>query len=286
MIPRLLSAFILIFWLATTGLLVRSIWFGEETRFEPVDPSEALGTFFKWNETSTLTIVENGQKIGQMVVSGFEGRDPRTGDFARGLSTQGTLDGRAESAGEGGESLVGTSWRLTADFGQAVELEHFDLKLRIPQQELDVRLALEGDPPSVHAQVMAGEMVIYESGSPSAETLPGAAKKAGAPASSAVGTLPSYAAMGGLPGGSLLAMDPEAWKPDVKASRGLMVVAGSRQPVYLVEVRFGADTSTLPLKLYFSEAGEPWRIDTGWGYEAMAEVLIPVEGAQSSSPVP
>ena len=276
MIPRLLSAFIILFWLATTGMLVRSIWFGEESRFEPVDPTEALGAFFQWNETSTLTIVENGQKIGQMVVSGFEGRDPRTGDFARGLSTQGTLDGRAESTGESGESLVGTSWRLTADFGESIELEHFDLKLRIPQQELDVRLALEGEPATLGARVIAGEMVIYETGSLAEGSQPGVAP--GTLPAPVAGALPPQAAMGWLPGGGLVASDPEAWKPDVKASRGLMVVAGSRQPVYLVEVRLGSDLSSTPLKLYFSEAGEPWRIDTGWGYEAMAEVLIPIEG--------
>ena len=91
---------------------------------------------------------------------------------------------------------------------------------------------------------------------------------------------PSAAAAGWLPGGTLIA-DPESWKPQVTASRGVMQVAGSPQPVYLVEVRLGNDPNSNPVKLYFSEAGEPWRIDTGWGYEAMAEVLIPVENSEA-----
>lgn len=277
MVPRLLSAFIIVFWLATTGMLVRSIWFGEERRFEEVDPKQALGAFFQWNEISTLTIVENGQKIGQMVVSGFEGIDPRTGRFARGLSTQGTLDGRALEIGETGEALVGTSWRMTADFGESIDLEGFELKMRIPQQQLEVRLQLAGEPPTLGARVLSGDTVIYETGELTADSLVGGPRTgSGSKPGSVAGSPASAAAMGWLPGGGLMA-DPEGWKPEIRASRGMMEVAGSRQLVYLVEVWFGGDTSGNPVKLYFSEAGEPWRIDTGWGYEAMAEVLIPIE---------
>src|SRR5690606_2664765 len=87
---------------------------------------------------------------------------------------------------------------------------------------------------------------------------------------------PPPAALGWLPGGALMA-DPSAWKPKIEASRGVMTVAGSSQPVYRVEIRFTDDESTQPVRIYFSEAGEPWRIDSGWGFEAVAEVLTPVD---------
>ena len=91
-------------------------------------------------------------------------------------------------------------------------------------------------------------------------------------------SIPTRATAAALfPGGGLVA-NPSAWEPEIEASRGTMELAGSSQVVYLVKVFLGSDRSGTPLKLYFSEAGEPWRIDTGWGYQAVAEVLIPVEG--------
>ncbi len=273
MLTRLLSAFIILFWLATTGWLVRTVWFGAESRFQPVAPEEALGAFFRWNETSTLTVLENGERIGQMVVSGYEGWDPRSSQLARGLSTQGNLDDRTEGY-PGNEALMGTSWRMTADFDEETRMKAFQLSLRVPRQDLRVRLELAGEPTALGAQVMVGGAVLYQSGPLSGDGASPGGDRAAAPPSG--GMVPPAALSALIPGGQGLA-DASAWEPVIEASRGSLEIAGSNQPVYLVKISFGSGESGNPIRLYFSEAGEPWRIDTGWGYEAVAEVLIPVE---------
>lgn len=272
MLWRLISALVVFFWLATTSWLVRSVWFADDAAFEAIDNEEALGAFFGWNETSTLAVLDNGRRIGQMVVSGFEGRDPRTGLFSRGLSTQGTLD---ESGGSGDGSLgnlVGTSWRMTAEFDEDSTVQDMEVALRVPKQEMNVRLELGGEPRELGARVMVGEMVLFETGRLSIDGDKAVAGKTPPTGKSP----PPPTAMSWLPGGALMA-DPEAWKPKITASRGLMTVAGSSQPVFRVEVRFTEDESIEPVRIYLSEAGEPWRIDTGWGFEAVAEVLTPVD---------
>ena len=280
MLPRLLAALVVLFWIGSTGWLVQSIWFESETRFEPVDPEEALGAFFRWNDQSTLEILDNGRRLGPMYVGGFEGIDPRTGEFSRGLSTQGNMDGGRQGANLGDrENLVGTNWRMTAEFDEETRLKSFQAVLRVPRQELDVRMELDGDPAELATRVTMAGVVLLEVGELSIDEEgrgSSGGRKASPTASSQVPVLPPAAAAGWLPGGALLT-DEDAWRPKLEASRGVMKVAGSDQVVYLVKVKFGEDETTPPLRLYFSEAGEPWRIDTGWGFEAVAEVLIPVE---------
>ncbi|MCB1062819.1 MAG: hypothetical protein KDN20_07855 [Verrucomicrobiae bacterium] len=276
MLLRSLSAFIVLFWVVSTGWLIRSVWFGSETRFEPVDPEVALGAFFQWNETSTLTILENGNRIGQMVANGAEGRDPRTGALIRGLSTQGNLDDRIEGI-PGNESLMGTSWRMSADFDETTKLKAFQLALRIPRQDLNVRLEVDGEPPALAARATVGETVLYESGVLSVDE-PSTGRKRSEESGKATsgGLIPGGAIASLLPGGGAMS-DIANFYPTVEASRGSLEIAGSLQPVYLVKVNFGSEKTGTPIRIYFSEAGEPWRIDTGWGYEAVAEVLIPVD---------
>ncbi|MCB1232424.1 MAG: hypothetical protein KDN19_19405 [Verrucomicrobiae bacterium] len=275
----MLSASVILLWLVSTGWLVRTTWFSSETRFDPVAPEEALDAFFKWSDRTTLAVLENGRRIGRMEVSGSEGREPRTGGYSRVLSTQGTLDVDDRDTKVGTRpGLNGTTWRLAAEFDQEMELQKFRLVFRIPKQELDLRMELKGEPPQIAARASVGGLVIYEAGKMSMdedgnvidEARDDQAGTATAP------SLPPSAALGWLPGGALL-NDRETWKPKIEASRGMMRVAGSNQPIYLVKLRFGDDESVAPIRLYLSETGEPWRIDTGWGFEAVAEVLVPVE---------
>ncbi len=278
MLPRFLAIFVVLFWMVSTGWLVRSIWFEEEYQFEPVAAEEALGAFFQWNDSSTLTVLHEGQPIGQMIMNASEGQDPRTGEFLRGFSTKGTLDeGRGSLSGAGLENLAGATWRVATRFDEQTELEAFELVIWVPRQALDLRVELAGDPPQLAARATMAETVLLEVGQLSADvdSSPGRGKD-GASKPTGASVLPPAAAAGWLPGGAMLA-DESAWRPRIEASRGVMKVAGSDQPVYLVKVSFGQDEQATPLRLYFSEAGEPWRIDTGWGFEAIADVLIPVE---------
>ena len=80
--------------------------------------------------------------------------------------------------------------------------------------------------------------------------------------------------------------DAAAWKPVFHATRGSIEMAGRKMPVYAVAVRLGESADAAPvLRLYLSEAGEPLKIETDWGFEAIAEVLIPVETHPLTEPL-
>ncbi len=276
MFVRVMSFAIVLFWAGTTAWLARSVWFESDARFEPVDPEQALGAFFRWNETSNLAILENDVRIGQMVVSGYEGVDPRSGLFTRGLSTQGTLDG-TEGGQPGDSGLTGAAWRMTADFDSDTEMEALELVLRLPRQALNLRIELAGDPPETAARLTVGGLTVFETGTLSVDAIDGGpSRRKSNRGGTAEPALPLEESPGWMPGGALLG-NADAWRPRIEAGRGFMEIAGSPQPVYLVKIYFGEGNSGNPVKLYLSEAGEPWKIDTGWGFEAVAEVLIPVE---------
>lgn len=273
---RLASAAIVLFWLATTTWLIRSVWFSDRAGLEPVSKEEALGAFFRWNDTTNLSILENGVKIGQLAVSGLEGVDPRTGAFSRGLSTSGTLDEPGLESGESAE-LSGVSWRLNADFSDSSDLKGFQAAIRVPGQNLTIRIEMAGEPPIIAARAMMGGLVIYESGrlsvdeSEDVEPSGEAGKRTDSASPLPALALSLMSEGGGLPG------DVTAFQPKIEAGRGVMSGLARGLPVYVIEATFGQDAGFAPVRLFLSEAGEPLRIETEWGYEAVAEVLIPVE---------
>jgi len=278
MIFRLTSVLIVLFWAGTTGWLIRTVWFTDEDRFEPIAAEEVMGAFFRWNDTTNLTILENGVKIGQMALGGLEGKDPRTGEVLRGLSSSGTLD-EPEMETLGSASLTGLTWRLNANFAETSDLIDLETVIRVPRQNLNVRLEWKGEPPVLAARAMIGGVTIYESGHLSVDEADdrGAAaliENSPAVAAAKAGAFPLPGLGGKGPEGLA---DASAWEPKIEASKGMMDAAGRGLPVYLLKIRFGNSGLGEPLRLYLSEAGEPLRIDTGWGFEAVAEVLIPVE---------
>ena len=73
----------------------------------------------------------------------------------------------------------------------------------------------------------------------------------------------------------------KAWAPELTGRYGSTMVAGRRMLVYQLAIR-GKNSSSgnqprTEVKLYLSETGEPLRIETEWGYEALAAVLVPID---------
>ena len=52
-------------------------------------------------------------------------------------------------------------------------------------------------------------------------------------------------------------------------------LSGRELPVYLLKLEFEEFGQTI--QVFLSEAGEPLRIETGFGYEAISEMLVPLE---------
>ena len=278
MLVRVASTLIVVFWLGTTGWLLKTLYFSEEDRFEPIAVEEAIGTFFRSNDTTNLTVLENGVKIGQMVVGGLEGVDPRTRKMTRGLTSSGTLDEPESSA------LNGFTWRLNANFSDSNEPKDLEATLRLPQQDLNLHFELNGDPPQVGARVTIGEATIFETGELSADDLGEALSgKGNGMSSRSANPIPMLLPGLSSPAGKSILADANSMMPKLEASKGFLEVAGRPLPVFLLKIRFGDGTMGEPIRLYLSEAGEPLRIDTGWGFEAVAEVLIPVEISEADA---
>jgi hypothetical protein len=69
--------------------------------------------------------------------------------------------------------------------------------------------------------------------------------------------------------------NPAEWKWSLKAFRGMHRFAGRRLPVYLLKL--SADQTEQTLKIYLSESGEPLQIDSDLGFQAISDVLAPIE---------
>ncbi|NNE92879.1 MAG: hypothetical protein HKN23_14640 [Verrucomicrobiales bacterium] len=254
---RLLQICIVLFWLGTTGWLAWTIWKPGGTGFVEMDPQEALDTFFEWNESTTMTIMENGRRIGQVNVSGVAGEDRRKNrGFLKTFSMAGSLDNTDQPGS------VGLFWRALHDFdnNQPMNLLAGELSLRIPARQLTAHVEVEGDPAVLKARALLGEVKLFEyDGDP--EKLP-----------EVPGTLTE-----GL-GGSLLGdfTNPESLQPEIKASRGDREFGTSREiPVFRLEISPGPDMPGLVV--FLSTAGEPLKVETEFGVELISEVLVPLE---------
>lgn len=281
---RLFASAVILFWLGTTGWLARSVLLPGMGRTEPVSAEEAMGAFFRWNDSTSLTILENGVKIGQMTVSGTDESGPSGEERGRqrSFSTSGTLDEPVLEKG-GSSALMGLMWRMNADFGaELAEWERMRATLTVPRQALDVRIEVEGEPSSLAARVDVAGATVFQTGKLSVDDPVRPSRGRSNARSVSPGTAMggfAFPAMESASGTAGLGLpgDAAAWKPSFRAARGSIEIAGRKLPVYAVEVRLGDAPDGAPvLRLYLSEAGEPLKIETDWGFEAIAEVLIPV----------
>jgi len=85
---RLFTVFVVLFWAASVGWLCAVVWAPPESRMSRVDPREVYDTFFAWNDSTSMTLLENGARRGQLTVSGGSGVDPG----ANTLSFSGSLE--------------------------------------------------------------------------------------------------------------------------------------------------------------------------------------------------
>lgn len=279
---RLATTAILLFWLSSTAWLAWTSWMSGTGRFEAIGTGEPLRAFFQWNDTADLVILGNGARIGQLSIGGFEGFDPRSGRETRGVTSSGTID-QPERGDEALAGWEGVTWRWNAGFSESMDLRHFEGVFRAPRQDLSVRLEVSGEPPELGARVQAGGQVLFETGTLSVAAEEDAGGPGRRPGRGSVGVgggnrrtgageiAPLVAGLSSTGGGA------EAWLPRVEAARGMLRAAGREWSVYVLSVSLGPGDMLPPIRLFLSEAGEPIRIETGWGVEALAEVLIPLQ---------
>ncbi|MEM6280026.1 MAG: hypothetical protein AAF733_11140, partial [Verrucomicrobiota bacterium] len=150
MLPRIFTIAIIVFWLGSVGWLCAVVWAPPESRMSKVDPREVYEVFFAWNESTRMTLLENGSRRGEIAVGGLSGEDPKTGEFQNSLSLTGNIDALDPKNDFPGIDL---NWRGLADFDRDIVFQSGSFSVRMAALGLSVLMALEGDPPVAKASV-------------------------------------------------------------------------------------------------------------------------------------
>ncbi len=253
---RAFTVIIVLFWIGSIGWLCTIVWAPPGTRMTEVDPREVYDVFFGWNDQIDLTLLENGERRGQLTVAGASGLDSVTGKFVNELSVSGAFeDFRSTDSAPSANLFPKGTFKLDSEF----DLVSATFSFRIPRRELEAYLSLEGEPRRIKARATLGEAELFRyDGTPEG----------------GVGKLPLQM----LPLGSILGhadfdLSNFSWETD--ARMGFFKFEGRKMRAYLLTLR--AEEQGQELRFYLSEAGEPLKIETDLGFEAVSEILVPLE---------
>lgn len=253
MLVRVVTVFIVLFWAGSIGWLCAVVWAPPGSRMAAVDAREVYEVFFNWNDTVDMTLLENGVRRGQITASGGSGMDSASNRISNFVSFSGSMDSfRAADA----DSAVSLRWNGVAKFTEDLALDEAELSLRIPRRFLVAHFAVEGEPRSIKARATLGEQELFRFDGEPGATLP-------------TNLLPFGSMMG------LSAIDPANLDWEVDARMGDFKFEGRTMRAYLLRVR--ATEQGQEVRIFLSEAGEPLRIETDLGFEAISEILVPLD---------
>lgn len=269
---RLFSIAIVLFWLGSVAWLCAVVWAPPGSRMAKIDPREVYAVFFAWNDSTKMTLLENGVRRGEVTIAGGSGVEAQTGVFERFLSLSGQLDTFDERSGA---PVVDLFWKGTLTFTETMESRGGEFSVRIPSKELTATIAYEGPidgfgPASasssgrtpMRARVAMGGREVFAIG-PDSPFDP-------AMAAPMLGPL---ASMGGVN-----FLDPTQLAFTTEARVGSFNLGGREMRAFLLTLR--SDEQDQELRVYLSEAGEPLRIESDLGFEAVSEILVPLEAYQ------
>jgi len=266
---RLFTIAIVLFWLGSVAWLCAVVWAPPGSRMAKVDPREVYGVFFAWNDSTKMTLLENGVRRGEVVISGGSGIEAESGVFERVLSLSGQLESYDERSAS---TLVEVFWKGSLAFTEAMESRGGEFSVRIPAKEVSLQIAYDGplstaeqDPAAKAAMrarvVMAGREILAIG--PETPLDP-------AMISPLIGSLANF--------GGINPLDPAQLKFTTDARVGDFNLGGREMRAFLLTLR--SEEQDQEVRVYLSEAGEPLRIETDLGFEAVSEILVPLDAYQ------
>jgi hypothetical protein len=268
---RLLYAAIFLFWLGSVGWLCAVVWAPPESRMSQVDPREIYAVFFGWNDSTNMTLLENGERKGQVTIAGGSGEDGQSGKFFRVLSVSGSMESYDSLSSS---MLVDMFWKGSIEFDEQMQMQGSEFSVRIPKKELSAQLSIEGASNQIVARVqMAGnEILKYDSA---------AAGVAGTP-SDMLARLPMLGMLGfsGL-GAGIETLNSESLHVTSEGRMGNFNFGGRDMRAFLLRLR--NPDHDQEIRIYLSEVGEPLKIETDLGFEAISEILVPLEAYRHRS---
>lgn len=255
MIWRAAAALVVLFWAVMTGLLIRDVYFPDESRFAEVPAGLVFDRFLKQAEVNanTLHLYHGADKIGHANLTLGSSRVPESGKHFHWL-VRGVVE-RFQAKGE----RVDLTWEVTGESDEKGEWREMELTANLPRQKSVLKVVwAEGDKFPAVRLTRDGKTVLD---TPNAGLF------------MALG-------MAGMPGGAgdgwaqaLMPLTGSSMKADefhFTAREGGIELAGRERRCFLV-------TAPLPggqqVRMVFAETGELARIDLPQDYR-LIEPLI------------
>jgi hypothetical protein len=137
MIWRAAAAFAVLFWTVMTGLLVRDVYFPDDSRFAEVPPGMIFDRFLQQAEVNagTLHLFHGAEKIGHASLTLSSSRVPSGGKRYHWM-VRGVVE-RLQSRGE----RVDITWEITGMSDGMGEWQQMEFTASVPRQEITVKMA-------------------------------------------------------------------------------------------------------------------------------------------------
>jgi len=249
MLWRVLTAFLLLFWAVMTGLLMRTVYFPEQSVLAEVPVRMVLDLFLNQAtaHSNTLHLYHHDKRLGH---AGFHVVKTDKAGMDKPLYRL-TVSGGLDAEGEAGRRLA-AGWRTEADLRDGVELEALQMDLTAAETERTVMLKWTKGEDLPVMEVRQGSKVVMDT--KGALALAGMGEQMG-----------MFSGLMGLatPGG-------EAPKVTIEAREGVMDLAGRARRCFVVRLRLLDTYEALAL---FTEVGELARVDLPHGF-SLKEPLI------------
>lgn len=139
MIARILSGFIILFWMTMTGLLVRKVWFPDESRLAEVSPRAVYELFAARGEPSYLDIFRDRNRIGTFQIT------PVFGTVDRPAVSRLNVQGRVHLGGMGDDGGRELQMRGAFAFTPDGEMTRSRLEIQLNRPRLRLRIDQSGE---------------------------------------------------------------------------------------------------------------------------------------------
>lgn len=249
MIWRVVAAIVVLFWAVMTGLLIRDIYFPDESRFAAVPPRYVFDLFLKQAEVSasTLHLYHRGEKIGHAnltIGAGGTKELKRYNWLARGV-----IERLQEKS-----ARVNATWEVSGEMDEVGNWHQMELTAAMPKQEAQMTLSWKDGEKLPKVNMTQQGKTVLDSQSLAVLMAMGAGASGE--------WMKSF--------GALASEAPEAGAFQFTAREGSLELAGRERRCYLV-------TAPLPggqvLRLVFAETGELARIDLPQEYRLIEPMI-------------
>lgn len=251
MLWRVLTAVLLLFWAVMTGLLMRTVYFPDQSVLAEVPVKMVFDLFLNQAQahSNTLHLYQHDDRLGH--ASFHVVRNDRTGKGAPlyRMTVSGGLD---VGLGKVEPQKMGAGWRMEADLRDGQDLESLQMDLTAAETERTVMLRWKKGEEVPVMEVREGNKLIMDA--KGAMAMVGMGEKMG------------------MFGGVFGLAKPEGGAPEVRleAREGLMELAGRDRRCFVVRMKlFG----TYDVQALFTEVGELARVDLPQGF-SLKEPLI------------